>query len=54
VMRLLALRQSRRPRSDRGKAFHSVSSTSVYHNLGSSSHQGDDDEDDGSSHLERH
>ncbi|GKF51307.1 hypothetical protein Tco_0147774, partial [Tanacetum coccineum] len=49
VMRPLALRQTRRPRSDRGKARHSVSSTSAYHNCGSSSHQGDDDEDDGAS-----
>ncbi|GJU71877.1 hypothetical protein Tco_1263282, partial [Tanacetum coccineum] len=49
VMRLLALRQTRRPRSDRGKARHSVSSTSAHHNLGSSSHQGYDDEDDGAS-----
>ncbi|GJZ16069.1 hypothetical protein Tco_0551746, partial [Tanacetum coccineum] len=49
VMRPLALRQTRRPRSDRGKARHSVSSTSAHHNLGSSSHQGDDDEDDGAS-----
>ncbi|GJX15370.1 hypothetical protein Tco_0216202 [Tanacetum coccineum] len=30
-------------------ARHSVSSTSAHHNLGSSSHQGDDDEDDGAS-----
>ncbi|GJR34732.1 zf-CCHC domain-containing protein [Tanacetum coccineum] len=49
VMRLLALRQAHRPRSDRGKARHSVSSTSAYHNRGSSSDQGDDDEDDGAS-----
>ncbi|GJV19889.1 hypothetical protein Tco_1368909 [Tanacetum coccineum] len=49
VMRLLALRQTRRPQSDHGKARHSVSSTSAHHNCGSSSHQGDDDEDDGSS-----
>ncbi|GKE42373.1 hypothetical protein Tco_1469657 [Tanacetum coccineum] len=48
-MRPLALRQTRRPRSDREKARHSVSSTSVHHNRGSSSHQGDDDEDDGAS-----
>ncbi|GJS03028.1 hypothetical protein Tco_0319536 [Tanacetum coccineum] len=47
VMRPLALRQTRRPRSDRGKARHSVSSTSAHHNRGSSSHQ--DDEDDGAS-----
>ncbi|GKA68708.1 zf-CCHC domain-containing protein [Tanacetum coccineum] len=37
------------PRSDRGKARHSVSSTSAHHNHGSSSHQGDDNEDDGAS-----
>ncbi|GJW56782.1 hypothetical protein Tco_0103513 [Tanacetum coccineum] len=49
VMRPLALRQTRRPQSDRGKAHHSVFSTSAYHNRGSSSHQGDDDEDDGAS-----
>ncbi|GJZ86102.1 hypothetical protein Tco_0657712 [Tanacetum coccineum] len=49
VMRPLALRQTRRPRSDNGKARHSVSSTSAHHNLGSSSHQRDDDEDDGAS-----
>ncbi|GKE50342.1 hypothetical protein Tco_1481600 [Tanacetum coccineum] len=48
-MRPLALRQARRPRSDRGKARHFVSSTSAYHNRGSSFHQGDDDEDDGAS-----
>ncbi|GJU55104.1 hypothetical protein Tco_1228818 [Tanacetum coccineum] len=33
----------------RGKARHSVSSTSTHHNLRSSSHQGDNDEDDGAS-----
>nr|GEW94559.1 pentatricopeptide repeat-containing protein [Tanacetum cinerariifolium] len=49
VMHPLALRQSRRPRSDHGKARHSVSSTFAHHNRGSSSHQGDDDEDDGAS-----
>ncbi|GJR40534.1 hypothetical protein Tco_1216218 [Tanacetum coccineum] len=49
VMRPLALRQTRRPRSDHGKARHSVLSTSAHHNRGSSSHQGDDDEDDGAS-----
>ncbi|GJW15723.1 hypothetical protein Tco_0019856 [Tanacetum coccineum] len=47
VMRPLALKQTRRPRSDRGKACHSVSSTSAHHNLGSSSRHKDDDEDDG-------
>ncbi|GJZ28092.1 hypothetical protein Tco_0572739 [Tanacetum coccineum] len=49
VMRPLALRQTRRPRSDRGKARQSVSLTSAHHNRRSSSHQGDDDEDDGAS-----
>nr|GEZ72109.1 hypothetical protein [Tanacetum cinerariifolium] len=49
VMRPLALRQARRPQSDREKARHSVSSTSTHHNRGSSSHQEDDDEDDGAS-----
>ncbi|GJZ08662.1 hypothetical protein Tco_0542945, partial [Tanacetum coccineum] len=49
VMRPLALRQTRRPRSDRGKARHSVSSPSAHHNRGSLSHQGDNDEDDGAS-----
>ncbi|GJZ85529.1 hypothetical protein Tco_0650868 [Tanacetum coccineum] len=49
VMRPLPLRQTRRPQSDHGKARHSVSSTSAHHNLGSSSHQGDDDGDDGAS-----
>nr|GEU35041.1 hypothetical protein [Tanacetum cinerariifolium] len=51
VMRTLALRQTRQPRSDRGKARHSVSSTSAHHNRGSLCHQGDDDEDDGASHA---
>nr|GEY94632.1 ribosomal protein L7Ae/L30e/S12e/Gadd45 [Tanacetum cinerariifolium] len=49
VMRPLALRQTRRPRSDRGKSHHFVSSTSAHHNRGSSSHQGDDEKDDGAS-----
>ncbi|GJR59081.1 hypothetical protein Tco_1501243 [Tanacetum coccineum] len=44
-MRPLALRQTRRPRSDRGKARHSVSSSSSHHQ-GTSSHQHDDDDDD--------
>ncbi|GKA06959.1 hypothetical protein Tco_0686183, partial [Tanacetum coccineum] len=44
VMRPLTLRQTRRPRSDRGKARHSVSSSSSYHQ-GTSSHQHDDDDD---------
>ncbi|GJW84515.1 hypothetical protein Tco_0157660 [Tanacetum coccineum] len=45
VMRPLALKQTRRPRSDRGKARHSVSSSSSHHH-GTSSHQHDDDDDD--------
>nr|GEU72445.1 hypothetical protein [Tanacetum cinerariifolium] len=49
VMHPLALRQTRRPRSDRGKACHSVSSTFAHHKCGSSSYQGDDDKDDGAS-----
>ncbi|GKC55327.1 hypothetical protein Tco_1078072 [Tanacetum coccineum] len=44
VMRLLALKQTRRPRSDRGKARHSISSSSSHHQ-GTSSHQHDDDDD---------
>nr|GEY81514.1 hypothetical protein [Tanacetum cinerariifolium] len=50
VMRPLALRQTRRPRSDRGiqKARHSVSSSSTHH-FGSSSHQEDDDDNEGTS-----
>ncbi|GKA24008.1 hypothetical protein Tco_0710041 [Tanacetum coccineum] len=44
-MRPLALKQTRRPRSDRGKARHSVSSSSSHHH-GTSSHQHDDDDDD--------
>ncbi|GKB30425.1 hypothetical protein Tco_0869826 [Tanacetum coccineum] len=40
----LALKQTRRPRSDRGKARHSVSSSSSHHH-GTSSHQHDDDDD---------
>ncbi|GJS91906.1 hypothetical protein Tco_0774542 [Tanacetum coccineum] len=49
VIRPLALKQTQKPQSDRGKARHSVSSTSAHHNYGSSSHQGDDDDDDGAS-----
>ncbi|GJV71909.1 hypothetical protein Tco_1491904, partial [Tanacetum coccineum] len=45
VMRPLALKQTRRPRSDRGKARHSISSSSSHHQ-GTSSHQHDDDDDD--------
>ncbi|GJU46983.1 hypothetical protein Tco_1204249 [Tanacetum coccineum] len=45
VMLPLALKQTRRPRSDRGKARHSVSSSSSHHH-GTSSHQHDDDDDD--------
>ncbi|GJS17623.1 zf-CCHC domain-containing protein [Tanacetum coccineum] len=44
LMRPLALKQTRRPRSDRGKARHSVSSSSSHHQ-GTSSHQHDDDDD---------
>nr|GFC40338.1 hypothetical protein [Tanacetum cinerariifolium] len=46
VVRPLALNQTRKPRSDRGKpkARHSVSSSSAYH-YGSSSHHVDDDKD---------
>ncbi|GKD25589.1 hypothetical protein Tco_1231803 [Tanacetum coccineum] len=44
VMLPLALRQTRRPRSDRNKARHSVSSSSSHHQ-GTSSHQHDDDDD---------
>ncbi|GJT89879.1 hypothetical protein Tco_1078724 [Tanacetum coccineum] len=45
VMCPLALKQTRRPRSDRGKARHSVSSSSSHHQ-GTSSHQHEDDDDD--------
>ncbi|GKE36704.1 hypothetical protein Tco_1460109, partial [Tanacetum coccineum] len=44
VMRPLALKQTRRPRSDGGKARHSVSSSFSHHH-GTSSHQHDDDDD---------
>nr|GEY26160.1 pentatricopeptide repeat-containing protein [Tanacetum cinerariifolium] len=47
VMRPLALKLTRKPQSDRGKARHFVSSTSAHHNRRSSSRQGDDDKDDG-------
>ncbi|GKC14539.1 hypothetical protein Tco_1011321 [Tanacetum coccineum] len=45
-MRPLALTQARKPQKDRGsqRPRHSTSSSSAYHN-GSSSHQGNDDED---------
>nr|GEW71982.1 zf-CCHC domain-containing protein/DUF4219 domain-containing protein/UBN2 domain-containing protein [Tanacetum cinerariifolium] len=49
VMRPLALKQTRKPQSDRGKARHSVSSTSAHHNYGSLSHHEDDDDDDDAS-----
>nr|GFA02968.1 hypothetical protein [Tanacetum cinerariifolium]GFA02973.1 hypothetical protein [Tanacetum cinerariifolium] len=49
VMCPLALRQTRQPRRDHGKAHHSISLTSAHHNRGSSSHQGDADEDDSAS-----
>ncbi|GJW66178.1 zf-CCHC domain-containing protein [Tanacetum coccineum] len=42
VMRPVALKQTRRPRSDLGKARHSISSSSSHHH-GTSSHQHDDD-----------
>ncbi|GJX71207.1 hypothetical protein Tco_0308378 [Tanacetum coccineum] len=42
VMRPPALKQTRRPRSNRAKARHSVSSSSSHHQ-GTSSHQHDDD-----------
>ena len=45
VKRPLALRQTRRPRSDRGKARRSASSSSSHHQ-GTSSHQHNDDDDD--------
>nr|GEZ01405.1 ribosomal protein L7Ae/L30e/S12e/Gadd45 [Tanacetum cinerariifolium] len=45
VMRPLALRQTRRPRSDRGKARRSISS-SLSHHQGMASHQHDNDDDD--------
>nr|GEY36490.1 pentatricopeptide repeat-containing protein [Tanacetum cinerariifolium] len=51
VMRPLALKQTRNPQSDRGKARHSVSLTSALHNYGSSSHHEDNDKDDGVSHA---
>ncbi|GKE62246.1 hypothetical protein Tco_1512613, partial [Tanacetum coccineum] len=43
VMRPLALKQTRQPRSDHGKARHFVSSSS-FHHQGMSSHQHDDDD----------
>ncbi|GJT27310.1 hypothetical protein Tco_0907585 [Tanacetum coccineum] len=43
VIRPIALKQTRRPRSDHGKAHHSVSSSSSHHQ-GVSSHQHDDDD----------
>ncbi|GJU23290.1 hypothetical protein Tco_1156632 [Tanacetum coccineum] len=49
VMRPLALKQTRKPQSDRGKSHDSVSSTSAHLNYGSSSHHEDDNEDDGAS-----
>nr|GEX34592.1 hypothetical protein [Tanacetum cinerariifolium] len=45
VMRPLALRKTRRPRSARGKARCYISSSS-FHHQGTSSHQHDDDDDD--------
>nr|GEV99836.1 copia protein [Tanacetum cinerariifolium] len=49
LARVFIGRQACRPRSDRVKARHSVSSTFAHHNRGSSSRQEDDDEDDGAS-----
>nr|GEU35825.1 ribosomal protein L7Ae/L30e/S12e/Gadd45 [Tanacetum cinerariifolium] len=49
VMCPLALKQTRKPRSDREKARQFVSSTSAHYNRRSSSRQRDDDEDDGAS-----
>nr|GFB66681.1 hypothetical protein [Tanacetum cinerariifolium] len=46
VMHPLALKQTQKPQSDRGKARHSISSTSAHHNCRSLSRQGDDDEYD--------
>ncbi|GKD96961.1 hypothetical protein Tco_1380858 [Tanacetum coccineum] len=43
------LKQTQKPPNDRGKARHSVSSTSAHHNRISSSHHEDNDEDDGAS-----
>ncbi|GJY49342.1 hypothetical protein Tco_0439298 [Tanacetum coccineum] len=50
VMRTLTLKQTQKPRSERGKpkACHSISSSSDHH-LGSSSHNEEDDEDEGTS-----
>ncbi|GJX14284.1 hypothetical protein Tco_0206042 [Tanacetum coccineum] len=52
VMRPIVLKQTRKPRSNRGmpKARHSVPSSSTHH-YGSSSHHGDDDEDNNASHA---
>nr|GFA12346.1 hypothetical protein [Tanacetum cinerariifolium] len=51
VMHPLTLKQIQKPQSDHGKACHSVSSTSIHHNYGSSSHHGDDDKDNGAYHA---
>nr|GEV53773.1 ribosomal protein L7Ae/L30e/S12e/Gadd45 [Tanacetum cinerariifolium] len=55
VMRLLALKQTQKPQSDRGmpKARHSVSSSSTHHH-GSSSCHGYDNDDDGTSRASTH
>nr|GEW59330.1 pentatricopeptide repeat-containing protein [Tanacetum cinerariifolium] len=52
VMPPLALKQTRKPRSDRGmsKSCHSILSSSAHH-YGSTSHLGEDDKDDGISHA---
>ncbi|GKE86973.1 hypothetical protein Tco_1564448, partial [Tanacetum coccineum] len=52
VMRPLALKQTRRPCSDRGNARHSVSS-SYSHHQGTPSHQHDDDDDDDNVKISR-
>ncbi|GJU49747.1 hypothetical protein Tco_1219302 [Tanacetum coccineum] len=51
IMRPLALKQTRRPRSDLGKARHSVSSSSLHQ--GMSSHQHNDDDDDDNAQTSR-
>ncbi|GKD82153.1 hypothetical protein Tco_1348992, partial [Tanacetum coccineum] len=50
VMRPIALKQTRKPRSDCGnpKARHSVSSSSAYHYGSLSNHEEDDEDDDAS------
>nr|GEW56134.1 zf-CCHC domain-containing protein/UBN2 domain-containing protein [Tanacetum cinerariifolium] len=43
-VKVMLMRQTRRPQSDRGKARHSISSSSSHHQ-GTTSHQHDDDDD---------